>query len=54
MPSKISIGEREIEVVTPFREYHLDISKIERDEIEEAVGLHERQNYDDKFAIHNI
>lgn len=51
MLSKISIGERVIEMTAPFREYHLDISGIDRGEIDEAVGLLERQNYDGKFGI---
>ena len=51
MLSNISIGDREIKVMTPFREYHLDISKIEQTEIKEAVELLKKQNYDDRFAI---
>lgn len=33
MMSKILIDDREIKVTTPFREYHLDISRIEENEI---------------------
>jgi hypothetical protein len=51
MLSTISIGNREIKVTTPFREYHLDMSGIEENEIEEAVELLKKQNYDDRFAI---
>ncbi len=51
MLSNISIGDREIKVATPFREYHLDISKIEASELEEAVELLKKQNYDDRFTI---
>jgi hypothetical protein len=51
MLSKISIGNREIKVTTPFREYHLDMSRIEEHEIEDAVELLKKQNYDDRFAI---
>jgi len=51
MLSNISISDQEIKVITPFREYHLDMSKIEQDEIEEAVELLKKQNYDDRFAI---
>lgn len=52
MLSKISIGNHEIEVVTPFREYHLDTSKIQKNEIEDAVELLKKQNYDNRFSIH--
>ncbi len=51
MLSSISIGEREIKVTTPFRAYHLDISKIDENEIEDAVELLKKQNYDDRFTI---
>jgi len=51
MLSNISIGNREIKVETPFREFHLDISKIEQNEIEDAIELLKKQNYDDRFAI---
>ena len=51
MLSNISIGSREIKVTKPFREYHLDISKIEETEIEEAVELLKKQNYDNRFII---
>ncbi len=51
MLSNISIGTREIKVTTPFREYHLDMSRIEENEIEDAVELLEKQNYDNRFTI---
>jgi hypothetical protein len=51
MLSNISIGSREIKVTTPFREYHLDISKIEQNEIDETIELLKKQNYDDRFTI---
>lgn len=51
MLSNISISKSEIQVTTPFREYHLDISRIAENEIEEAVELLKKQNYDDRFTI---
>ena len=51
MLSNISIGNREIKVTTPFRKYHLDMSRIEQNEIEDAVELLKKQNYDNRFTI---
>lgn len=51
MLSNISIGKHEIKMTTPFREYHLDISKIQQDELEEIVELLKKQNYDNRFSL---
>jgi len=47
----IKIGEKEIEIKTPFREYRLDISRIDRTEIEAMLNLIKKQNYDNRFTI---
>ncbi len=52
MLKHIRIDDDKIEVVTPFREYQLDIVKIEKIEIKEMVKLLKKQNYDDRFTIH--
>jgi hypothetical protein len=49
---QISISAAEVEIISAFREYRLDISRIEASEIEEMVELLRKQNYDNKFSIH--
>ena len=49
--SYFKIEGEEIEIKTPFREYKLDISRIEKSEIEEMLNLLKKQNYDNRFTI---
>ncbi len=47
----IKISENEIKVVSTYREYCLDISKIKKSEIEGMVRLLKKQNHDNQFTI---
>ena len=47
----IQIGNNEIVIRSTFREYSLDISRIEKAEIEDMVRLLEKQNYDNRFTM---
>ena len=49
--NEIRIKADEIEVITAFSEYRIDISNIEKSEIEKMILLLEKQNYDDRFTI---
>jgi hypothetical protein len=50
--NSIKIRADEVEIVSLFREYHLDTSMIEESEIQDMVELLKKQNYDNRFAIH--
>lgn len=50
--NRISISATEVEIISPFREYRLDITRIEASEIEEMVELLRKQNHDNRFTIH--
>ena len=50
--TSIKIRADEIEIVSLFREYHLDTSTIEESEIQDMVELLKKQNYDNRFTIH--
>jgi len=50
--NSIKIRADEVEIVSLFREYHLDTSMIEDSEIQDMVELLKKQNYDNRFAIH--
>lgn len=47
----IKISDKEIHITSSFREYDLDISHIEKSEIEEMQRLLNKQNYDNSFTI---
>ena len=52
MLNNIKISNDEIVIKSSFREYQLDISNIEKSEIEDMVELLKKQNYDNRFTIH--
>lgn len=49
---EISIRDYEIEIVTAYRKYQLDISRIDSSEIAEMVKLVKKQNHDGRFVMH--
>ena len=51
MLNSIKISNDEILVESTFREYHLNISRIEDSEIDEMRQLLKKQNYDNRFTI---
>ena len=50
--SSISISGSEIKIKSSYREYVLDISKIEKSDIKEMLKLLYKQNHDNRFTIH--
>ena len=51
MLKEIRIKADQIEILAAFGEYRIDITNIERSEIEKMILLLEKQNYDDRFSI---
>jgi hypothetical protein len=49
--SRINIKDGEIEIISVFGEYQIDISQIKPSEIDEMVSLLRKQNYDHRFVI---
>jgi len=47
----IKIRNDELEIVAAFRKYKLDISKIDKSDIDEMLRLLNKQNYDNRFAV---
>ena len=54
MLNSIKINDGEICIESTFREYHLDISMIEKAELEDMLRLLKKQNYDNRFTIHIV
>jgi len=52
MLHEIKIGDQQIDIRSSFRNYQLDVSDIEKREIENMVTLLKKQNYDGRFKIH--
>lgn len=52
MLSSVRIGDDNIEIKSTHREYHLDIAKIDKTEIDELLELLKKQNYDNRFTIY--
>ena len=51
MLSQISIKDGEIEIISAFNEYQIDISQINQSEIDEMVDFLRKQNHDNRFSI---
>lgn len=51
MLNSFKISNDEIGIVSCFREYILDISNIDKSEIEEMIELLKKQNHDGRFTI---
>ena len=51
MLDSISIDLEKIIIVSSIKTYKLDISKIEKAEIDAMVELLNKQNFDDRFSI---
>ena len=49
--NRISINGDEVEITSTFRQYKLDLSKIDDSEKEEMVKLLHKQNHDNRFTI---
>jgi hypothetical protein len=49
--SRINIKDGEIEIISVFGEYQIDISQLKPSEIDEMVSLLRKQNYDNRFVI---
>ncbi len=47
----IIINKNTIEIKATFREYTLDVSRVEESELVEAVKLLKKQNHDNRFTI---
>ncbi len=47
----IEIAERDIVVESTLKEYHLDVSKVDRSELHGMIQLLKKQNYDDRFTM---
>ena len=52
MLNSIEISDSVILIESTFREYHLDVSKLEKADIEKMVKLLKKQNYDNRFTMH--
>ncbi|MDX2504804.1 MAG: hypothetical protein QNL62_10050 [Gammaproteobacteria bacterium] len=51
MLDSILIDSKKIIIITSIKSYELDISNIEKEEIEEMVELLNKQNFDNRFSI---
>ena len=51
MLKSIKISDRNALIESTFREYKIDISKIEKEDIKEMLKLLNKQNYDKKFTL---
>ena len=51
MLDSILIDSKKIIIITSIKSYELDISNIEKEEIEEMVELLYKQNFDNRFSI---
>ena len=49
--SKFSINNDEINIITKYSKYKLDITKIDDKDKEDMVSLVNKQNYDSRFVI---
>jgi len=49
--SKIEINNSEINIITKYSKYKLDVTKIDDKDKENIVNLVTRQNYDNRFVI---
>ena len=49
--SRINIKDAEIEIISVFGEYQIDISQIKPSEIDEMLNLLRKQNYGHRFVI---
>lgn len=50
--NNIKISDDGIWIKSTFREYQLDISNVQKSEIEDMVKLLKKQNHDNRFTIH--
>jgi hypothetical protein len=50
--NRIDIRANEVEIKSAFREYQLDISRIEISEINDLVELLQKLNHDNRFTLH--
>ena len=50
--NNIKISDDVIWIKSTFREYQLDITNVQKTEIEDMVKLLKKQNHDNRFTIH--
>ena len=50
--NNIKISDDGIWIKSTFKEYQLDISNVQKSEIEDMVKLLKKQNHDNRFTIH--
>ena len=51
MLNRISINGDEVEIISAFRKYLVDLSRIDESEKKEMVKLLKKQNYDNRFTL---
>ena len=51
MLSKIDISGNKIRIYSTYREYILDVSRVDEGEISKATKLLKKQNYDNRFTL---
>ena len=51
MLKSIKISGKYVLIESTFRQYKVDVSKIEKEEINEMVEILNKQNYDNKFEL---
>ena len=48
------LSGNEIEIKSTLRSYKLDVSSIEKEEIDEMLDLLKKQNYDNRFSLVSV
>ena len=51
--SKIEINNRNINIITKYSNYNLDVTKIDNQDMKNILHLVTKQNYDNRFIIEN-
>ncbi len=51
MLKSIQISGKNVLIESTFRQYKIDISKIEKEKINEMIKILNKQNYDKKFEL---
>lgn len=49
--TKFRMHNDKVEIISRFREYTIDVSRIEKSDIKDMVKLLKRQNFDSRFII---
>ena len=51
MLKSIKISDENVLIESTFRQYNVDVSKIEKEEINGMIEILNKQNYDNKFVL---